>query len=140
PLSPDAELSIGDIYFTDLDDTGDARAAYESFLKAYRHSERAVYARDQLKMLDADATSSTREKAVSETLGPESMPPAYAGEEPKAGGPAMVTSVRRWVGPNYTRIVINVNGEVQFDARRLVSPDRLVFDLENARPDASLVG
>src|SRR5438045_2749246 len=53
---------------------------------------------------------------------------------------AVVTSVRRWVGRNYTRIVINVNGEVQFDARRLVSPDRLVFDLANARPEASLVG
>jgi N-acetylmuramoyl-L-alanine amidase len=140
PLSPDAELSIGDVYFTDLHDTADARAAYESFLKTYRHSEKAVYARDQLKMLDAAASSTTTEKVVSETLGPETSPTASAGEEPKPGGLAMVTSVRRWVGPNYTRIVINVNGEVQFDARRLVSPDRLVFDLENARPDTSLVG
>ena len=143
-LSPDALLSIGDIYFTDLDNTSEARKAYQTFLKQHPRSERAVYARDQLKMLEAVAASPTKirtARAGAERLAPQPMPSVpLAGEEPKPDEVAVVNSVRRWVGRNYTRIVINVNGEVQFDARRLVSPDRLVFDLANARPEASLVG
>lgn len=135
PLAPDAELSIGDVYFADLRDSAAARSAYETFLKRHPRSEKSVYARDQLKMVDAAARSVVEPEIV-----PSPVSGAPVAQERKPGEAATVTSVRRWVGPNYTRIVITVNGEIQFDARRLVSPDRLVFDLANARPDASLVG
>ncbi len=143
PLAADALLTIGDVYFTDLHNTAKARKAYEAFLKKHRSSEKAVYARDQLKMVEATAASDVEMRGLRESAdsaSPASTPGVTPGsEETMPGQPARVTSVRRWVGPNYTRIVINVDGEVQFDARRLVSPDRLVFDLATSRPDASLV-
>ena len=41
-----------------------------------------------------------------------------------------VTAVRRWVGPNYMRIVIETDGEVKFDSVRLSNPDRIVVNLQ----------
>ncbi|PYV34900.1 MAG: hypothetical protein DMG22_04180 [Acidobacteria bacterium] len=144
PLAADALLTIGDVYFADLHNTARARKAYETFLKKHPRSEKAVYARDQLKMVEATAASDAQMRGLkesAETSSPVPTPGArLTTEETRPGQPARVISVRRWVGPNYTRIVINIDGEVQFDARRLVSPDRLVFDLANARPDVSLVG
>jgi len=145
PLAADALVTIGDVYFSDLHNTAKARKAYETFLKKHRSSEKAVYARDQLKLVEATAASDVEMRGLRESAEPASPVPARqptdapTAEDTIPGQPARVTSVRRWVGPNYTRIVINVDGEVQFDARRLVSPDRLVFDLANARPDVSLV-
>ena len=51
-----------------------------------------------------------------------------------------MTAVRRWVGPNYLRIVIEVDGEAKFESVRLSNPDRIVVDLQNARLSPELVG
>ena len=48
--------------------------------------------------------------------------------------------MRRWVGPNYLRIVIGVDGEVKFESVRLSNPDRIVVDLQNAHLSPELVG
>jgi N-acetylmuramoyl-L-alanine amidase len=44
------------------------------------------------------------------------------------------------VGPNYSRIVIAVEGEVKFDSSRLTNPDRIVLDLADTRLSPALVG
>jgi N-acetylmuramoyl-L-alanine amidase len=44
------------------------------------------------------------------------------------------------VAPNYSRIVIGVEGEVKFDSARLANPDRIVLDLHNSRLSPELVG
>ncbi len=46
--------------------------------------------------------------------------------------------MRRWVGPNYSRIVIGIEGEVKFDTTRLSNPDRIVLDLQNSRLSPAL--
>jgi N-acetylmuramoyl-L-alanine amidase len=50
-----------------------------------------------------------------------------------------VTAVRRWVGANYSRIVIEVGGDAVFESMRLAHPDRIVVDLQNARLSPELV-
>jgi N-acetylmuramoyl-L-alanine amidase len=51
----------------------------------------------------------------------------------------MVTDIRHWSEGAYTRIVIDQTNRVAFQATELKRPDRLVFDLFNARIGKSLV-
>jgi N-acetylmuramoyl-L-alanine amidase len=129
-LARDALFTIGEVYRTDLDNSEEARKAYEDFIVMFPKSDKLVEARDKLKMLDEEATGRAKTRATPADKSP-------------AGGPAgtpEVTDVRRWVGPNYSRIVIGVEGEVKFDTLRLSDPDRIVLDLQNARLSPALVG
>jgi N-acetylmuramoyl-L-alanine amidase len=49
-----------------------------------------------------------------------------------------VQRIRYWSGGAYTRIVIEQNKSVQFQAQELKHPDRLVFDLMSTRLDPSV--
>ncbi len=51
-----------------------------------------------------------------------------------------VRDVRHWSNPTYTRVVIDVDGEVQYRAGRLRNPDRLYFDLLNSRMTPNVKG
>ena len=44
------------------------------------------------------------------------------------------------MGPNYLRIVIGIESEVQFESARLANPDRIVVNLQNAHLSPDLVG
>lgn len=50
----------------------------------------------------------------------------------------VVQKVRYWSGGAYTRIVIEQNRSVRFQAKELKNPDRLVFDILNARVGDSI--
>lgn len=52
--------------------------------------------------------------------------------------PGVVKSVRYWSGGAYTRIVIDQDRPLTFKAFELKKPDRLVFDIQNARIDDSI--
>jgi N-acetylmuramoyl-L-alanine amidase len=137
PFSRDAILAMAEIYRTDLEDQVQAQETLKKYLQLYPKSKRAAEARaalkesQQLSMRDAAERSTTAESS--------NVTPVQT-EIRRSGKALEVTSVRHWVGPNYTRIVISVEGEVGFDASRLVSPDRLVFDISNARPSPELAG
>jgi N-acetylmuramoyl-L-alanine amidase len=49
--------------------------------------------------------------------------------------PGTVRNVRYWSGGAYTRIVIDQDRPLKFQAQELKNPDRLVFDIRNARVD-----
>ena len=51
-----------------------------------------------------------------------------------------VRDIRHWSNPNYTRVVIDVDGEVQYRFGRLSNPDRLYVDLLGAQMDPQLQG
>lgn len=44
-----------------------------------------------------------------------------------------ITSVRHWVGPNWTRLVFDTSDEVKHELFKLTSPDRIVIDFSNTR-------
>jgi N-acetylmuramoyl-L-alanine amidase len=127
----DALFTLGEIYRTDLDNPQDARKTFQKFLDKYPKSSKAEEA--QAKIKEIDQWSAERAAA-------QSAPWRETGESRRAIGLPEVTDVRRWVGPNYSRIVIGVNEEVKFEISRLSKPDRIVLDIENARLSPTLVG
>lgn len=49
-----------------------------------------------------------------------------------ASGEIEVKDVRYWSSPDYTRVVVDLTGTVEFSKKRISNPDRLYFDLMNA--------
>ena len=54
--------------------------------------------------------------------------------------PAVVTGIRHWSTSTYTRVAIDLGGEVEFKAARVENPDRIFFDLHGAKLAAGLAG
>ncbi len=59
------------------------------------------------------------------------------GETP---APAVVTGIRHWSTASYTRVAIDLGGEIEFKAARAEHPDRIFFDLHGAKLAAGLAG
>jgi N-acetylmuramoyl-L-alanine amidase len=126
-LSRDALLTIGEIYRSNLDSPEEARKTFQEYADRYPRSPRAAEA--QAKMAQIDRLLAEREAsrlAKTERRRPGTLPE--------------VTGIRRWVGPNYSRIVISVESEVKFESNRVPGPDRIVLDLLNTRLSSALVG
>jgi N-acetylmuramoyl-L-alanine amidase len=126
-LSRDALLTIGEIYRSNLDGPEEARKTFQEYVDKYPRSPRAAEAQE--KMAQIDRLLAEREASrLAKT------------DRRRPGALPEVTAIRRWVGPNYSRIVINVEGEVKFESNRVPSPDRIVLDLLNTRLSSALVG
>jgi len=71
-----------------------------------------------------------------------SLPGATADNAaPKPDGKlARVTAIRHWSTTAYTRVAIDLEDEVQFEAGRVTDPDRIFFDLHGTRLAAELKG
>ncbi len=82
-------------------------------------------------------TSSSRPKPSSTAVLAPSDEPQSASEAP---APAVVTGIRHWSTANYTRVAIDLGGEVEFKAARVEHPDRIFFDLHGAKLAAGLAG
>jgi N-acetylmuramoyl-L-alanine amidase len=52
----------------------------------------------------------------------------------------LITGIRHWSTPNYTRVAIDLQQEVRYQASRVPSPDRIFFDLYGTRLSPELVG
>jgi len=51
-----------------------------------------------------------------------------------------VTAIRHWSTPDYTRVAIDLEGEVKFGSQRISNPDRIFFDLRDTKLASTLVG
>lgn len=51
-----------------------------------------------------------------------------------------VTGIRHWSTPDYTRVAIDVEQDVQFSSHRIDRPDRIFFDLQGTKLASTLVG
>ncbi|MGH9404779.1 MAG: N-acetylmuramoyl-L-alanine amidase [Terriglobia bacterium] len=161
-LAIDAMYDAADICRTDLENPIAARALYKQFLKVYPHSRHAPEARREIAAVDHQlgrqlgrrlrsgsgaGASSSRWAADSRSAAPvpvsietEAIPdrapnpaPLGSSRNGASGGLREVESIRHWVGPNYTRVVIRLGGKVTFNATQLEHPPRLVFDLAGTR-------
>ena len=131
-ISRDVLFTIGEVYRQDLEDPDEARTAIQDFIDTYPNSEKAGEAKEILKQLEP--------KAPERAKAPEAPAPVERSSEEEASGLRLVTAVRRWVGPNYLRIVIGMDGEAKFETVRLSKPDRIVVDLQNAHLSPELFG
>ncbi|MFZ0859509.1 MAG: N-acetylmuramoyl-L-alanine amidase [Candidatus Sulfotelmatobacter sp.] len=65
---------------------------------------------------------------------------AQESSEPHTGRTARVTGIRHWSTPDYTRVAIDLEGEIKFGSQRIDHPDRIFFDLRGTRLASTLVG
>jgi N-acetylmuramoyl-L-alanine amidase len=59
---------------------------------------------------------------------------------PRKGKLPLVTGLRHWSTPIYTRVAIDLQDEVQYEASRVPGPDRIFFDLHGVKLSPELVG
>ena len=52
----------------------------------------------------------------------------------------LVTNVRHWSTPVYTRVAIDLQDQVEYQAARVPNPDRIYFDLHGAKIAPELIG
>jgi N-acetylmuramoyl-L-alanine amidase len=111
--------------------------------------ERAQAAQSQpQQMAESDipplATRSTTEPSHLEPSHPEpshlSDAALNAPPPPRKGRLPLVTGIRHWSTPVYTRVAIDLQDEVRYEAVRVPNPDRIFFDLHGARLSPELMG
>ncbi|HZZ14571.1 MAG TPA: N-acetylmuramoyl-L-alanine amidase, partial [Candidatus Sulfotelmatobacter sp.] len=154
----EALFTIGEIYKVDLNDSEEARTAFQEFLKHYPHHHLADDARQAIGELDrpakggentqvaqaAENKEEKNEKAASEGGGNENAstknPEGEKSPVPRAGHLARVTAIRHWSTPDSTRVAVDLEGDVKFSAERITRPARIVFDLHGTRLASTLVG
>ncbi len=157
----DALYTIAQIYKSDLNDTATADATFQDFLKHYPRSAHAEGARAALTELRQPPAEKKKEKR--ETNGDIASPEngrsaelrdvagkeaqlrdaAAKSEVPGAirNGPLpLVTGIRYWSTPDYTRVAIDLETEVQYQAGRVPEPDRIFFDLHSTKLASTLAG
>jgi N-acetylmuramoyl-L-alanine amidase len=131
-----ALFTIAQIYKDDLDDAAQARTTFEEFLKRYPHSDLAEDARIAIQELDQQAKAAEKPKPPAKSAKPEPSP-APPAESKHA---TLVTGIRHWSTPDYTRVAIDLENEVQFETGRVPSPDRVYFDLHNTHLSSTMKG
>jgi N-acetylmuramoyl-L-alanine amidase len=60
--------------------------------------------------------------------------------KPRRGKAPLVTGIRYWSTNVYTRVAIDLDEEVQYEAARVPSPDRIFFDLHGVKLSPELIG
>ena len=133
----EALLTIGQIYRNDLEDNEHAKATFEEFLKRYPRSRLADDARDALREIETEKTSAKPARKVKEG---DVRPVADADPGKPAARLPLVTGIRQWSTPDYTRVAIDLEKQVQYQAGRVPDPDRVFFDLYDTRLAPELVG
>lgn len=73
-------------------------------------------------------------KRLVETAASEAAMPAVR------GAPPLVTGIRHWSTPVYTRVAIDLQREVRYEVVRVEHPNRVYFDLYGARAEPDLLG
>ena len=160
----EALLAIGEIYKNDLDDKANARVTFEEFLSRYQHSDLTKEARAELAALKSDSQPENSETAndgsddssASSSNSYDVKGTVARADAPKYGPfqqestakpatntsekPARVTGVDHRSEDDYTRITVNLEQDVQFESQRIDHPDRIFFDLKNARLASKLNG
>jgi N-acetylmuramoyl-L-alanine amidase len=158
----DGLFTIGEIYKDDLNDPEAASSTFQEFLRRYPHNRLADDARQAIAELNqaaaAEKTAESR-RAAQKTRSQKDArtskdAEAVAGDnhairgasgkdessEPRSGGLPRVTGIRHWSTPDYTRVAIDVEGNVKFSSQRIDSPARIFFDLRDTKLASTLVG
>ncbi len=88
--------------------------------------------------------SAVDQKAAKESFAAEAASGATRSEEAAVDAtPAKsprVTRIRHWSTPDYTRVAIDLEGEIKFGSQRIAHPERIFFDLRDTKLASTLVG
>ncbi len=126
-------FTIAEIYRDDLDDPAAARKTFEEFLQRYPHSELASDARDAIKDLDQPDAEASKPKSTH-------LARAAKQDSPEPKPAVLVTGIRHWSTPDYTRVAVDLQDAVDFQFGRIPNPDRVFFDLHGTHLSSTLKG
>ena len=133
----EALFTIAQIYKEDLGDEAAAKATFEEFLKKYPRSQLASKAQGAL----AELNQPNAKKKTEVAARVNASQPSEAEVGPvKAPVSPRVTGIRYWSTADYTRVAIDLDGEVKYESGRVPDPDRIFFDLPDTRLVSTLVG
>jgi len=136
-----ALFTIGQIYKEDLGDEDAARKTFEEFLTHYPRNSLAPDAKKALAELNGPKpTKKPPEEARGEPPGAATSESVALPSSLKKPGLPMVTGIRHWSTPDYTRVAIDVDREVKYEAGRVANPDRIFFDLPDTKLASVLIG
>ncbi len=140
----DALFTIGQIYKDDLEENDKARETFQEVIHSYPHLQLSADARDALAEMDQQARnkqkpSRTPEPKQQEAKSQEAKSGEVANDAPRNTLP-LVTGIRHWSTPDYTRVAIDLEQEVKYEAGRVPHPDRIFFDLHDTKLASTLVG
>ena len=137
----EALLAIGVIYKNDLGDVADGQSALEDLVRQYPNSQSAQKAREELGSLHSEESE---EAASRESVKPTSKEAKKAQSDDsssaKSNDLVQVTAVEHWSTPDYTRVTVDLDQDVEFESQRIDSPDRIFFDLKNTYLPSVLKG
>jgi len=166
----EALFTMAEIYKDDLEDRDQAKATFEEYLKHYPHSSMAPEARKALDEMDlaarreqqgkakgikpkaartqskieAKAEARTEPKTELKTAEPRTkkgdVQEAPVAEARSDRHPPLLTNIRHWSTPDYTRVAIDLEQEVKYEAGRVPNPNRIFFDLHGTKLASDLVG
>lgn len=90
--------------------------------------------------LPAEPANATAVTAM--TPAPASLTKDFAADPAvvKHSAVPMLTGIRHWSTSVYTRVVIDLGAEVQYEAARVPNPDRIYFDLHGLKLSQELIG
>jgi len=151
----EALLAIGEIYKNDLGLESEANAAFEELIRRYPHSELVKEAKAELladspkeakdsgqgNASDDDEAASSGTAEDKSQAASKSLPEVQK-SEPAVGNDNLVRvrDVQYWSTPEYTRIAVKLDQSVQFESQRIENPERIYFDLKNAKLSSQLMG
>lgn len=141
----DALFTIGQIYREDLEENDKARETFQEFVTRYPRHRLAADAREAIREMDREAAAAKRGKPIKKENAREdrhgndereTKPVAVTKSTPTP----QVTGIRHWSTPDYTRVAIDLEQEVKYEAGRVPNPDRIFFDLHDTKLASTLVG
>ncbi len=109
-----ALLTVAEIYYSKLKDEQAASEAYRKLVDMFPQSSHSELARERIAVIEK--VSPGKKELV------------------------MVNNIRHWTGSEYTRVVIDVDDEVQYENKQLFNPDRIYFDLHPAQINPNIAG
>lgn len=126
----DALFTVAHIQHEDLGELDSAEQSYREFLRRFPRAPKAGEAKGALARIARD-----REAAKSEAARTE-----IAAARAADNRLPQVTRINHWNNPNYTRVVISLEGAAKFQSGRITNPDRIYFDLYTAKLSSTLAG
>jgi N-acetylmuramoyl-L-alanine amidase len=149
----DALFTIGQIYKEDLEEHDKARETFQEVIRRYPHLQLSADAREAIAEMDQQGRSKQKPKGQEAKAQDAHAAAAKAQEaKPVEGKPVevsadaahstlpLVTGIRHWSTPDYTRVAIDLEQEVKYEAGRVSNPDRIFFDLHDTKLASTLVG
>jgi N-acetylmuramoyl-L-alanine amidase len=163
----EALFTIAQVLREDLDDQEKAKSTFEDVARKYPGTDLAQQAKDALAEMaqaekDAKAAAKQPKKkkgeqearkaksapkdieqdleTINQAAGAQSAPAAQPVAAVKRAKLPLVTSIRQWATPDYTRVAIDLEDEVKYEAGRVSGPDRIFFDLHDAKLAPELIG